>query len=122
MMHLAAPPTRSIRSLAQWIYHTLGRTDWSVKTRQRGNTLQILFEGNPCPSQAQILEPLINACLEADFLSYLPSHHAPVYRLMLYGRNTNAAQPHWQVPLHLNQLDRHLALVQQAKNPDPEQS
>ena len=121
-MHLAAPPTRSIRSLAQWIYHTLGRTDWSVKTRQRGNTLQILFEGNPCPSQAQILEPLITACLEADFLSYLPAHHAPVYRLMLYGRNTNAAQPHWQVPLHLNQLDRHLALVQQAKNPDPEQS
>ena len=113
-MHLAAPPARSIRSLAQWIYHSLGRTDWSVKTRQRGNTLQILFEGNPCPSQAQILEPLITACLEQDFLTYLPSHHAPVYRLMLYGRDTHAAQPHWQVPLHLNQLDRHLALVRQA--------
>ena len=118
-MHLASPtpPTRPIRSLAQWIYRTLGRTDWSVKTRQRGNTLQVMFEGTPCPSQADILEPLITACVDQDFLRYLPPNHAPIYRLMIYGRDPHAPQSPWQVPLHLHQLDRHLALVRQAQTP-----
>lgn len=121
-MHLATSSAPPISSLAQWIYQTLGYSHWCVKTRQRGNTLHILLEAQPSPRPDEVLEPLIRACLEQDFLAYLPQDRSPVYRLMVYGRDTSQAQAQWKVPLHLNQLDRHLALIRQTHPKPPQPS
>ncbi|MGA1131823.1 MAG: DUF1574 domain-containing protein [Prochlorotrichaceae cyanobacterium] len=107
------PATTAIRSLAQWIRQTLGNADLSVKMRQRGNTLQILLEGNPCPEEPDVLPVLIRACLdqEQNFSHFLPAHHAPIYRLVIYARQTGNQTLQWQKPLYLNQLQQHLAIV-----------
>jgi len=96
---------------AQRINQILGNGHWSVKTRQRGNTLQILVEGEVCPPQQQVLKSLILGCLEQDFASSVPANQPPIYRFIVYGRSLGSQTPQWQAPLYLNQLQKHLAIV-----------
>ena len=112
------------RSLTQWISQRikqiLGNGHWSVKIRQRGNTLQILIEGEVCPQRQQVLKPLIMACLEQDVASYVPPNQPPIYRFVLYGRQLGTQTPQWQAPLYLNQLQKHLAIVSQQETSQQE--
>lgn len=109
------PANTAIRSLTQWLSQILGNANWSVKTRQRGNTLQILIEGESCPQKQEVLKRLITACLDQDFTHYIPPHHAPIYRFLVYGRQLGTQAPQWQAPLYLNQLQKHLAIVSQSE-------
>ncbi|MEB3163758.1 MAG: hypothetical protein VKK80_11060, partial [Prochlorothrix sp.] len=102
-------------SLAQWFYRALGRTDWSIKTQQRGNTLHLMVEAEENPAAQAVLQPLVEILQEQALAEILPAHQAPVYVIMLYGRVLGQKKPRWKTPLYLNQLPHYQALLERQR-------
>lgn len=94
--------------LARWIHRVLGDRRGTVKFRLQGNHLYILSEGRTCPDQQRTLLRLLPALQQQNLNQLLPAGEPAIYQIMLYGRQQGQSQPAWQVPIFLNQLDRHL--------------
>ncbi len=94
------------KSAARWLCQQLkqaGLADgFKLKTQQRGNTLHVLLESQPCPDMLAVLDAL-SLALES---SALPVTASPIYRLLIYGRAKGDRQPRWKKPVDLGQLDR----------------
>lgn len=94
--------------LVQWIERTLRSRGTRIKFKLQGNNLHILCEGNPCPNQTLLLTRALLALHQTDLNRLIPSAQPPLYQVLLYGRQIDRDRPDWGVPIHLNQIDRHL--------------
>jgi hypothetical protein len=99
-------------SVAHWLVRRFGRSDWHVKTQQRGNTLHVLLEGAQVPSVQDGLAGLIDALSAENIQDYLPQDAAMVYMVALYGRVRGESRHRWFEAVHLNQLDRYCSWLE----------
>jgi hypothetical protein len=99
-------------SVAHWLVRRFGRSDWHVKTQQRGNTLHVLLEGASVPSVQDGMAGLIDALSAETIQDYLPKDAATVYMVALYGRKRGESNHRWFEAVHLNQLDRYCSWLE----------
>jgi hypothetical protein len=99
-------------SLKQWIHKTVAYKGLSVQYRVRGNTLHLLCRQDICPDHQQTLLRLIPIFQTTNFSHLLPTDAPPLYQIWLYGCQTSDKRPRWTTTLYLNQLDHHLAQLQ----------
>ncbi|MBE9180517.1 DUF1574 domain-containing protein [Oculatella sp. LEGE 06141] len=112
-------PSNQRSPLAQWIYKTLGAWRVRIKFRLRGNNLHVLCEGASCPERKTALLQLIPALQQTNLNTLLPAHQPRIYQVLLYGRRSERSSPDWTAQIHLNQLERHLAQMQQPHPSSP---
>jgi hypothetical protein len=94
-------PQQLALSLTQWICQIIDIPQLQVRSRLRGNDLHILLEGQDCP-QVELMPRLIEAVTPATLLPFLPANLSQLYRVIVYGRATNASTPAWTRSFYLN--------------------
>ncbi|WP_421654673.1 hypothetical protein [Leptothermofonsia sp. ETS-13] len=88
-------------SLTQWIYQNAGINQGRVSSRLRGNNLHILLESNPCPDAALVVPKLSQALAAVPLNRLLLPDTPQIYRVILYGRQTNETKPAWTQSFYL---------------------
>ncbi len=107
------PKQRPSSSLSSWFYQLLEQPELKVKTQQRGNALHLLLEAKVCPDQLPTITQLVKQLQESPEENRLAKAPAPIYRLLVYGRQKGESKPRWSQALQLNQLERHQGLLEQ---------
>jgi hypothetical protein len=90
-------------SLNQWIHQSIGIGQARVRSQVRGNNLHILVESQPCPDVSVVIPGLTRAIAVTHLERLLPSGSPPIYRVVVYGRQTSQKTPAWTESLYLNQ-------------------
>lgn len=96
--------------LTEWVHQVLAYPGSQVRCRVRGNTLHLLYEGEPCPEQQQIIKRVLKvfqAPATAQMLHLGESGSASIYQVWLYGRSPYQIQPIWTFRINLDQLDHY---------------
>ncbi len=110
---LSKPTQNQRHSLSSWFYQLLQQPKLKVKTQQRGNALHLLLESPGCPDKIPTLIQLVEQLQLAPLDERFADRPAPVYRLLVYGRQRGEARPRWSQSLQLNQLDRYQRVLSQ---------
>ncbi len=110
---LSKPKQKQSSSLSSWFYQLLDQPGLKVKTQQRGNALHLLLEGKVCPEKIPTLTQLVQQLQASPADDRLAQAPAPIYRLLVYGRQKGESKPRWSQSLQLNQLERHQGLLEQ---------
>ncbi|NDJ17286.1 DUF1574 domain-containing protein [Myxacorys almedinensis] len=108
-------PIRRQPSLMQWLHRVAGVPNVLIQVRSRGNHLYLLYEAKDCPSQPVVLAQMVQALAQTDLQTLLPADQPTVYQVVLYGRAQGESRPQWGEVIHLNQLDRYVEKLQDAK-------
>lgn len=90
-------------SLNQWIYQNVGINRGRVSSRLRGNNLHILIESPACPNPSTLVPKLSQALAAVPLDRLLPPDAPQIYRVIVYGRQTEQAKPAWTQSFYLNQ-------------------
>ncbi|QZZ22567.1 hypothetical protein J5X98_09490 [Leptothermofonsia sichuanensis E412] len=93
-------------SLTQWIYQNVGVNQGRVSSRLRGNNLHILIESPICPNPSTLVPKLSQALAAVPLSRLLPPDAPPIYRVIVYGRQSEQAKPAWTQSFYPNQLTR----------------
>lgn len=112
----SAPKADSI-SLTRWIYRTIGLPQSKVRSRLRGNDLHILVEGQACPDVEAVVPPLLSTLTNAALKPLLPSGSPQVYRVIVYGRAIDQADPNWTKSFYLNRPSSRTSVQSKAAQP-----
>lgn len=114
MSNSSAHSQNSARSsrLLKWINRTVSQPEMRVGYRLRGNTLHLLYEGNPCPNQQVIIRNVLAVLSKTDGAALLPDS-VQIYQIWLYGRRPRKASSHasfsekldWTFRINLDQLE-----------------
>ncbi len=112
----SSSPVNRKSGLARWLNTSLGQRRSQVKFRIQGNHLHVLCEGDPCPHARTLQVRLLYALQRTDLNTLIPKSDPPIYQVFLYGRASGDPTPRWRFPIYLNQIDRHLELLQRQAN------
>ncbi|MBR8834726.1 MAG: DUF1574 domain-containing protein [Stigonema ocellatum SAG 48.90 = DSM 106950] len=112
----------SQQSLVEWVSQATGISTFGVKIRLLGNDLHILCEGSECPQRWRTLSDLLQALQQTNLDVLTSGEQVSIYQLFVYGRKKGETRPKWCHRVYLNQLERHLDLVDQALKQDAETS
>lgn len=107
-----APIESGLPSLNQWLHRLLGLPIGHVRVRVRGNNLYILCINNPCPDQRQTWKRLIRGLIKTKLERFYPETAPQIYQVVLYGQRLGQPQPAWAEIIHLHQLPRYAAQLQ----------
>ncbi|MDJ0737219.1 MAG: DUF1574 family protein [Nostocaceae cyanobacterium] len=106
---------QSPTSLTEWVSQATGIGTFGVKIRLQGNDLHILCEGRECPQRWQTLSDLLKALQQTDLDALTKKEQPSIYQVFVYGRKKGQKKPQWCHRVYLNQLDKHLEQVRQAR-------
>ncbi|MGA7934669.1 MAG: hypothetical protein WCA35_14080 [Kovacikia sp.] len=102
-------------SLEQWICQNFGAGQAKVRSQVRGNNLHILVESQLCPDVAVVMSGLTQALATTPLDRLLPPGCPPIYRVVVYGRQTSQKTPTWTESFYLNQLPQPVLAEQDQK-------
>jgi hypothetical protein len=109
MSHTSAPSSTdgSTRQFAKWLHQTLRYQGVQMRCRVRGNTLHLLYEGNPCPKKNVIAYHVLSQLNKTD-INKRGSDSTLIYQVWLYGRSLHEQKPTWTFRINLDQLGHYL--------------
>lgn len=108
-------PSHPESTLAQWLTQAIEMQDLCFKLHLRGNNLHLLCEGEP-PDRVKLLHRLLPALKKTDLNAFTSADAPQIYQIQLYGCKMGQTHPVWSCTLYLNQLDAHLAQLQEEIN------
>ncbi|MEM9447580.1 MAG: hypothetical protein AAGA75_03500 [Cyanobacteria bacterium P01_E01_bin.6] len=109
MSYTPTPPSTdsSNHHLAAWLHQTLRYPGARMRCRMQGNTLHLLYEGEPCPDQALLTYHILEQLNKTD-LNKRINYSDPIYQVWLYGRLPHQRKPSWTFRINLDQLGHYL--------------
>lgn len=107
------PSSSSESTLGRWVHQAIESEGRQVKFHVRGNNLHILYRGNQVPDRLATLHRLVSALRQTDLNTLLPSDHALLYQIQIYGCEGDSSQPNWTASIYLNQIELHWEQIQQ---------
>lgn len=105
-------PSHPESTLAQWLTQVIEMENSCLKLHLRGNNLHLLCQGELL-DRVKLLHRLLPALKKTDLNAFTSADAPQIYQIQLYGCKMGQTHPVWSCTLYLNQLDAHLAQLQQ---------